>query len=1105
MGDRITDQNSIRKILGLYPKRTEDKRLKVREYPHIKTNIGRNKGINALRFHVKSGACLIITGFSDILSTLALIAREIVPEIKDNLNNIPEVKIRILIGADTRSTQKIVNTIPVEQKVKEHFLNRSGVIVENTGDMVAVILDEWIERRDISVRLYNREIAKEKYRISNTGLMHVKGICSDLGYYHTTGNVTRGGLLRNLELGTAELSSGAERDAREYAEVLWNCGEDYNDKILELLKGIIQLPPPGYTAARALAEKNYFIKWRPTKENQIKQVNYELLDFQSDVVYNIIETVHEFGFCLLCAPVGSGKTAIGKMVCLIFAASVRMMENLSVSRGGQNVLVIMPAKVSANWKGDCIHRVTPDNLRKKKIPEDFIAILADESHHLSGWSTKRSKDGEYVMASVRHQYKLMEQKYSISLSATISGSTGLADLIAHQENRASLWTSSQQRKLFLQIVIHVMGDDILRQPWLRWDKRFANAIISKKHKIAEYLDPYMVRLCIDDVGIHTEELNANEHFFYPRIVNHGRSSELDLDQDEIDFINELNNQVSIVWKTGGSYTKEEGLSRIGEYKGEQTAISATARNLMVIFGACPEIGRAKILYELEQKESEYMDEFELFPEENPFTKLSQTLKSPLIGKMQLRICNYILALRKKHDRILFYANDVVVLMYYAHFLAESKKFEDVRVCATTVNNQVNIDVFASAVPNGIRLNEGKYLFSFGVERKSSEMESLYSKHGENIIEGSCAALMTFENAEGVNLQSCDTSVFFGVSSVPSDGAQAFGRTYRIDSEYADNHFYLCDIKRPVFRSDKNAVDRIENHTIVERREVITPRLEEIQDDPSLTVFNYMTEYTKNPRSLSKGNLPDIKLMIKQRLDQKHYMDAVERVVKGEYCAGPWVDGLDGLEGNTLLFYAGVSNHILFSTPRLLRLTNDGNVVNDEIANWRMLLDHIPDDLSDYGPISKDVVLNILGNVDLDLVKNYHFLPQGMLECLVPLHELMCRDSTDDLDMFCESMSLRTMTILIREFVLELRDYLTKAQKDLMKELSKNSAEPPELLSWERVITDLYNDPKRANRLIEKLWGVHQEHDGLYVVYDRLPPLSCIFVDKELFASDISEK
>jgi len=175
------------------------------------TNIDRSV-IELYRPHLNSGDCLIVTGYQDFLSSLAILMKE-VPALKEPEND-SEIRIRISFGIDTANAKRLGKPKPVTEEMKLYWLERSGLQVEDEDDLLAVLAKHAIQTGRIELRIFDPGLAHEKLGISGDRRMHSKIVSSPEGAVAGSANFSKSGLYKNieyvdgLEAGSHELQGG---------------------------------------------------------------------------------------------------------------------------------------------------------------------------------------------------------------------------------------------------------------------------------------------------------------------------------------------------------------------------------------------------------------------------------------------------------------------------------------------------------------------------------------------------------------------------------------------------------------------------------------------------------------------------------------------------------------------------------------------------------------------------------------------------------------------------------------------------------------------------------------------------------------------------------
>ena len=157
------------------------------------TNIDRSV-IELYRPHLNSGDCLIVTGYQDFLSSLAILMKE-VPALKEPEND-SEIRIRISFGIDTANAKRLGKPKPVTEEMKLYWLERSGLQVEDEDDLLAVLAKHAIQTGRIELRIFDPGLAHEKLGISGDRRMHSKIVSSPEGAVAGSANFSKSGYTR---------------------------------------------------------------------------------------------------------------------------------------------------------------------------------------------------------------------------------------------------------------------------------------------------------------------------------------------------------------------------------------------------------------------------------------------------------------------------------------------------------------------------------------------------------------------------------------------------------------------------------------------------------------------------------------------------------------------------------------------------------------------------------------------------------------------------------------------------------------------------------------------------------------------------------------------
>ena len=251
--------------------------------------------IDLVRPHLQSGDCLIVTGYQDFLSSLAILMRE-VPALGLRLTAPPDaapdpaVRMRIAFGVDTAGSGDFGGrgrTAP--ETLRRHFLERQGLQVEDAADLQAVLAIGAIERGDVALRLFDEGRAREVFGLSSTRRLHAKIVTSPLGAVAGSANFSRAGLWRNIEY-TDDLRLGAARDTKHLAQArinlaerIWDASSDWTAEALEILRTLLRPVTAEDAVCRLLAEQQ--LTRIPGKSDLAKAFRYALNRWSSFTLF----------------------------------------------------------------------------------------------------------------------------------------------------------------------------------------------------------------------------------------------------------------------------------------------------------------------------------------------------------------------------------------------------------------------------------------------------------------------------------------------------------------------------------------------------------------------------------------------------------------------------------------------------------------------------------------------------------------------------------------------------------------------------------------------------------------------------------------------------
>jgi len=781
--------------------------------------------IDLVRPHVLSGKCLIVTGFVDMLSSLSIIMDILGPILRDT-SILPRPQIRLVYGIDSANQRQFRKDCSVKESITRYYMRHHNLKLENTSDLKAIMAIKAIERGEIDIHVFDRELAKQRLGWRGGGKMHAKIISSDLGVVHGSANFSQSGLNYNIEWNEDIRydvdcidATKIAKSCAEFAENIFSVSIDCNEEVLKILRNLLRTTSPEDAVSRCIAEQTGFIHWQADLfDNQGLASEKKLFPFQSDLVYQAAGAIYDHGVAFVCAPAGSGKTPVGKYLAYILSETHRK----AISDGSmppmvpRGAVVISPSRIKRRWKNDGKYKVLSyTDLSNKNHDQGMkspAVHIVDESHQLAPG-----------LKSVSNRSRKMEDAppaWTIFLSATQLGNRDVDSLIHFQEKRASLFIpdrfvkdiqdlSSESLNLFHQV------DDsfnVILDP-LNYDDRLDQI----REKLCEIISPYVVLCTRDNVGSRTEK-TSGKCGLYPKIYNHKRHQSLRFNHGELRKIDQLVNQIACI--SGDRPKIVQKFSRFGELDSQMFRESALhARNLISLFRVSPVVARYEMTYgttgeslrKIEKQKNMSKPilpgQLELFPEvkENVLDptpecdKLTTLLQSRVIDGLHQKCLNALLSIKKSHPKVVFLAERVLPLLVYAELLGQSNSNDEVYVIASDkdASKSIQHDSFNAILGH---VEKSSYIH----KTDGKVIEDLFSEEGKKRTSKSVSIFMTYQMAEGVNMQTCDTLVCLGVASSMTHIIQGLGRIDRINSPFNHIHYYLVDLPTVPLRSDQNA-------------------------------------------------------------------------------------------------------------------------------------------------------------------------------------------------------------------------------------------------------------------------------------------------------------
>ncbi len=543
-------------------------------------NRSRGSVLDLVRPHLKTRDCLIVTGFLDMLSALAIIITELGPASETNADRVP-LSIRLAFGVDTGNTTGFRGARSVREGVRKHFLERRGLEVEDYADLMAITALDAIEAGQISIRVYDSGLAKDRLGWRKTGKMHAKIVSSSLGAVVGSANFSRAGLTHNVEYARDYRYSGTEapaaRDAKSLAKEIWKASDDCNKEVLEVLNNLLRPVTPEKAVSRGLAEQLGYQPWRVDLMKGRRLTKFKLFRHQQRLIYDAAATVYEHGLAFVCAPAGSGKTAVGMYLAVIIDQTYKDAVPQPENACGQRVFIISPPRVKKSWEDVTaapFDIVTHTELAKKEKSgglERAAAYIVDESHRVASRFEGSSK-----------QSQAMEEAppaWTVFLSATPLGNHDIDTLTYFQEKRASIFAPPDYVKSMKDLLEAWRQEE---NPGALYESKLPKKVTDGLVKLAH---PCVVICSREEIGIRTKK-TAGQTGLYPRIKAHGRHKKTRVGKREQEVITALIDTLQSL--EGGARVWQEKQSRIGTFQKRPISTrNLPTRNLQALLRMCP--------------------------------------------------------------------------------------------------------------------------------------------------------------------------------------------------------------------------------------------------------------------------------------------------------------------------------------------------------------------------------------------------------------------------------------------------------------------------------------------------------------------------------------
>ena len=1032
--------------------------------------------------------CLIVTGYQDFLTALALILKY-----RPGIAEDPVGAIRILFGTNTATTDTFPVGRSLSEAAKRHWLGRRGLSLHNQGELRAVLARDAVESGTLDLRVFDAEHAYKETGRKPAGMLHAKIFAGPKGIVAGSANFSLGGLRRNVEYCDAfETGTETYRIRCSAAETFWRCGVPWKEEALEILDRLLRFVTPQEATCRAFCEMSGFRPWRV--EDNTDTNGRPPLPFQADLVYEAAMTVYEHGFAFIEAPAGAGKTDIGRHLATILhrmRRNVVFEGNNPEETARQGAFAIVPAAVHENWGGKDISNFqlikisTFSQNRKsmvnqaKRLFSNSTAAIVDECHRMnSRWSnpSRRSRTFDESPAV-----------WSACLSATLLGNQGVDSLVAFHENRASLYMSDEFSKR-MSATFHeelLSGGHGYRKDLFGDIKPFQKAKADRgrqlsakaKDKLSSALAPFVCRRTRNCIGESADRaMNIRYPLSEPPEVidngsQHGR-------RHIIERIANLADGIA----GRGTIVKEE-LTRVGpDGLRVQDATRLTVRNFLNLLRSSIDFARwewmegdtGKKLREMESGVSGtasgpaiqggLFDLATLPPPRTPnCDEIQRLLRDPALDAIDAERADHMKRIVQKHRQAVFLTERIPVLRMYAERLQRMPGTE-CEVFTTSARDP-------KAIPTGFLMKvfgPEDYEFSHRHFLDSAEAQQYMGRDGSNVRPGSCRAIfMTYQRAEAINLQQASAVGLIGVTSDLKCLIQGMGRIDRIDSPHRKVFYYTFDLAGLSLPSDRKAASRMDN-----TQALLGGVDRDVPTVPPGELPAAVYRLVRVPRVLRRENFHDTLALLRNELTEEVY-----KRVRDSQPLGAWGAELCFLLGRkpfTLFVLNGRSGDLgdhAFAPPRFIAVDEDGRVIRNQAKCANLLLDAYKEtknsgmhDMPTTGAEQTQAIDDIADR--LDSLRHWDIRPERTVALLSTLAGFLYGEADGQGKKMFGNLDLRSLEYLADRWATELDPHWVELKKGLRTRM-KGKGSPPDYLgvldAMTRLRTHEANSTDRVRR------------------------------------------
>jgi len=366
---------------------------------HFPLNLDKAQVENTVLADLKAGKeVLIITGFASLDHIIDFVAQ-----------CDPSREVRLVLGTEPFASRRDnfqIKEASFPKDVEAYWLKR-GISLLLSGKLVRCI--EHLKKRKVLAR----------YLTGHGHPLHAKIYCTELAATVGSSNFTRSGMETQYEANARFCAGGNKPEQKRYedlcliAENYWRMGRDYNDRLIKLLKQLLQFVTWQEALARACAELLEGDWAQAYLKGQYLPHEGELWPSQRQGIAQALYILTRQGSVLVADATGSGKTRMG--VHLIGAVADHNLRTGRMRKG--TALMVCPPMVSNIWETEAVlagvaldirshgtlsskrsqkHEITIEQLRRAQI------LSVDEGHNFLSPNSQRTRNllrhmADYVM------------------------------------------------------------------------------------------------------------------------------------------------------------------------------------------------------------------------------------------------------------------------------------------------------------------------------------------------------------------------------------------------------------------------------------------------------------------------------------------------------------------------------------------------------------------------------------------------------------------------------------------------------------------------------------------------------------------------------------